>query len=1236
MFQRFMKASCGCLAFLLFAVQLLGGVHTASAVEVEPALSTIIIDNDNNGAPNVSGGLPTTTSGYSSSGMAGGGAYSSLAYAKGSQNANSNTAYARYTPSLSGQGFEIGTYRVSVWIVKRTSFHANLKVDVFRNGVSTTAVFPNLDPAGGWVEVGTFDFQGSGDEYVKLSRDPNGPTGYFNTDSVKFERLGSRHTTLSDLKIGSFSIYQPSVTDFTYNVSHETSSITIVPLTADPKATVTVAGNVVARGESSAPLALAVGDNWIPIEVTAENINFKKQYSLHVKRSSGSSRDADLSSLQLNGADLPGFDRGVTEYTYTVNHDRATLGIKPIASFAEATVRVNGSPIGPNDPPTTVPLEEGSNSIRIDVIAQDPAYTKTYTLTVIRQKADAKLRSLLINGRQPTRGYNVASGENNSPGFEPGVTDYAYNVAVGVNSITLTTIPNDPNAAVSINGASVNSTTYTATLPVAFGVQTFRIEIQAEDRAYTQTYNLTVGQGDHAQGKPSRVSGEYYLTPGKNAVDGDGSTVWRTVLADGTPYIWLEVDLLRRTTFDRAIVAFYNYADMRNFKIQYSDDGNTWQDAYLKESAPSSIEIVRFPEVTARYVRFYADKARESVYIGLYAMEIYGPDVPSDVKGDEYERLSGISLSGGTVAFDPYKTDYTVVTDRDITVSPVKAAEGQTLTIDGVTRDTLVVEKESLYGKPRTVTIQVTSKDGSRSMEYRLHIELVPSVPGSGYTLAFADEFDGTTLNEDSWFYRTGGNTYSDNKKDNVSVSDGYLRIALKKEPAGSSKGYSGGGVITKQLLGYGYYETRFKQHNKAGFHSSFWVAGMNPKVQVLDGDRIYSPSTDYQVNEIDGFEIETGAPNEIKTAAHLWWPGDSHTVPVPYLTYTNVDSSDGYHTYGFEWTPTKLKYYIDGKLFREEFYTGPHGAGTQGRGQHLWLTSLVYQLPVDDSGLPGEVTYDYFRFYTNDYGLNAPDGAILIDNGDAGYSETGTWTSTGDAFGYDDNDTRFTRTPGDRAEWKANIAHTGTYEVKIWNPSYTNNSTQAKYTVLHADGTTDVSVDQKLGGQQWISLGTFRFNDGAEAKVILTAMDPAFTRTDTVMFVPITLAPETPAGPSAGKLTGRSVSLNWTASNGADGYKLYRASAEEGPYSLIYTGAEQQYTDTTVAHSADYYYTASAYNAAGESAVSAPSFVRTLGQPADPATPAIPAVPANPADPSNRATPAVPADPVKPSKRPG
>lgn len=63
-----------------------------------------------------------------------------------------------------------------------------------------------------------------------------------------------------------------------------------------------------------------------------------------------------------------------------------------------------------------------------------------------------------------------------------------------------------------------------------------------------------------------------------------------------------------------------------------------------------------------------------------------------------------------------------------------------------------------------------------------------PSPPGDGWTLAFGDEFDGTTVDTAKWGFRTDVKAYSAQRKENVTESGGSLSINLKKETYASTR----------------------------------------------------------------------------------------------------------------------------------------------------------------------------------------------------------------------------------------------------------------------------------------------------------------------------------------------------------------------------------------------------------------------------------------------------------------
>lgn len=91
-------------------------------------------------------------------------------------------------------------------------------------------------------------------------------------------------------------------------------------------------------------------------------------------------------------------------------------------------------------------------------------------------------------------------------------------------------------------------------------------------------------------------------------------------------------------------------------------------------------------------------------------------------------------------------------------------------------------------------------------------------------------------------------------------------------------------------------------------------------------------------------------------------------------------------------------------------------------------------------------------------------------------------------------------------------------------------------------------------------------------------------------------LAPANPAA-TAGD---QEVTLTWTGSAGATGYRVKRSITSGGPYTLVATPTATPYIDTTVTNFTTYYYVVSSTNAAGEGPNSAqvratPSIVPTV-----------------------------------------
>ena len=120
------------------------------------------------------------------------------------------------------------------------------------------------------------------------------------------------------------------------------------------------------------------------------------------------STNADLSALALSSGTLaPGFGAGTLAYTATVPNTSSTVTVTATAADAGATILVNGAAAS-----TPVALNVGSNTVSIEVTAQDGTTKKTYVVTVTRearQSASGSGVDLGIANSSPTCTLTAAS-----------------------------------------------------------------------------------------------------------------------------------------------------------------------------------------------------------------------------------------------------------------------------------------------------------------------------------------------------------------------------------------------------------------------------------------------------------------------------------------------------------------------------------------------------------------------------------------------------------------------------------------------------------------------------------------------------------------------------------------------------------------------------------------------------------------------------------------------------------
>lgn len=163
------------------------------------------------------------------------------------------------------------------------------------------------------------------------------------------------------------------------------------------------------------------------------------------------------------------------------------------------------------------------------------------------------------------------------------------------------------------------------------------------------------------------------------------------------------------------------------------------------------------------------------------------------------------------------------------------------------------------------------------------------------FNLVFEDEFN-TSLDTNNWEILTdaGAGLLSSRGSDNIEVSDGKLILKTLSNPPEDTQEWSTGHLRTRWVQKYGYFEARFKYANHPWLNNAFWLFGSGTPGSI--GNQL----------EID---INEGrAPNEITQNYHI-----HPDLAQSHRLYPETDLTERWHTYGAEWTPRHITYYVDG-----------------------------------------------------------------------------------------------------------------------------------------------------------------------------------------------------------------------------------------------------------------------------------------------------------------------------------
>ena len=192
-----------------------------------------------------------------------------------------------------------------------------------------------------------------------------------------------------------------------------------------------------------------------------------------------------------------------------------------------------------------------------------------------------------------------------------------------------------------------------------------------------------------------------------------------------------------------------------------------------------------------------------------------------------------------------------------------------------------------------------------------------PDNASSCFKLIWADEFDGTSLDDSKWNYDLGngcpdlcgwGNNeqqHYSNSTENVTVEDGVLKIIAKRDTLGGML-YSSGKIHTQSKgdFRYGRIEASMKLPETQGIWPAFWL---------LPTKNTYGEWP--RSGEIDIMELLGHEPNKVHGTIHTGLPwnfiGESYTLP-------SSTFADSFHVFSIEWAPNTIRWYVDDILYHE------------------------------------------------------------------------------------------------------------------------------------------------------------------------------------------------------------------------------------------------------------------------------------------------------------------------------
>ena len=253
----------------------------------------------------------------------------------------------------------------------------------------------------------------------------------------------------------------------------------------------------------------------------------------------------------------------------------------------------------------------------------------------------------------------------------------------------------------------------------------------------------------------------------------------------------------------------------------------------------------------------------------------------------------------------------------DITISAGSKSATFSLKILG---DTIVETEESFwisYTQPNGLniptpysTVKITNDD-TDAISF-IDGYNTPKVR-KGYSLVWADEFEGSSLNLNDWSYEIGNSGWGNNElqyyqsgNKNVTVSNGTLTITAKKESINGAN-YTSARIKTqgKKSFTFGRIDIRAKLMTGQGYWPALWMLGESIS-------SVGWPAC----GEIDIMELVGHKPSTVVGTAHWGLPGKNSTYISRNYTLSGTDFSKEFHVFSIVWVKDQIQWFVDDELY--------------------------------------------------------------------------------------------------------------------------------------------------------------------------------------------------------------------------------------------------------------------------------------------------------------------------------